>query len=385
MPIATISSFAQELYDIRHRLHAHPELGFEEEETSNLVAEKLEQWGYEVHRGLAKTGVVGVLRVGDGAKRIGLRADMDALPIEEASGKPWSSKIPGQMHACGHDGHTTILLGAAKYLAQTRRFNGTVTLIFQPAEEGRGGGDAMVRDGLFEKFPCDAIFGLHNMPGLPVGQFCFRPGPMMASMDHYRVTVTGNGGHGAMPHLAIDPVVAAASMTLAWQTIVSRNVKPGDAAVISVGSIQSGQAFNIIPMTAVMDLSVRALSPDVRKLTERRIQEIARLQAESFGCTAKVERVTGTPVTVNDEAQTKFAYETAKELFGDEHVRYGVEPLMGSEDFAYMLEANPNGCYFFVGGGEGACSVHNPGYDFNDEIIVPSVAMWGALVERYLR
>ena len=385
MPIDTVSSFAQELYDIRHRLHTYPELGLEEEETSNLVAEKLEQWGYEVHRGLAKTGVVGVLRVGDGQKRIGLRADMDALPITEASGKPWSSKKPGIMHACGHDGHTTILLGAAKYLAETRRFNGTLNLIFQPAEEGRGGGELMVQEGLFEKFPCDAIFGLHNMPGLPVGQFCFRPGPMMASMDHYRVTVTGNGGHGAMPHLATDPVVAAASMTMALQTIVSRNVKPGNAAVISVGSIQSGQAFNVIPMTATMELSVRALSPETRALTERRIRDIARLQAESFGATATVERVTGTPVTVNDETQTILAFEVAKALFGEEHVRYGVEPLMGSEDFAYMLEANPNGCYFFVGSGEDACPVHNPGYDFNDEIIVPSVAMWGALVERYLR
>ena len=385
MPTDIIASFDQELRDIRHQIHANPELGFEEQATSDLVAKKLTEWGYEVHRGMAKHGVVGVLRVGDGKKSIGLRADMDALPIMEASGKPWASHKSGLMHACGHDGHTTILLGAAKYLAQTRQFNGTLTVIFQPAEEGLGGGEVMVKDGLFEQFPCDAIFGLHNMPGYPAGQFCFRPGPMMASMDHYRITITGRGGHGAMPELAIDPVVAAASLTLALQTIVSRNVDPLQAAVISVGTIQAGHAFNIIPNSVNMDLSVRCLSPEVRKLLDTRIRDLARLQAESFGATAEVERVTGSPVTVNDEALARFAYEVARKQFGDERARYGIEPLMGSEDFSYMLEANPNGCYFFVGNGTDGCSVHNPGYDFNDDILVPAATMWGALVESYLR
>ncbi|MEN3930670.1 M20 aminoacylase family protein [Microvirga sp. W0021] len=385
MPLKTISSFEQELRDIRHQIHSNPELGFQEEGTSALVAEKLEQWGYEVHRGIAKTGVVGVLRNGDSQKSIGIRADMDALPIDEATGKPWSSKKPGVMHACGHDGHTTVLLGAAKYLAETRKFNGTVNLIFQPAEEGAGGGEVMVKEGLFDRFPCDVLFGLHNMPGYPLGHFCFKPGAFMASMDHYRVTVTGRGGHGAMPHLAIDPVVAAASITMALQSIVSRNVKAGEAAVISVGAINAGSAFNIIPNSAVMELSVRALSPDVRKLLDQRIREIVHLQAESFNAEAKIEHVGGTPVTMNAPKETEYAADVARKLFGADKVDYGVEPLMGSEDFAYMLEAKPEGCYFFVGAGEDAISVHNPGYDFNDDILVPSAAMWGALVEDYLK
>lgn len=385
MPTNLIASFDQELRDIRHHLHANPELGLEEVGTSALVAEKLTQWGFEVHHGMARTGVVGVLRNGNGTKTIGLRADMDALPILEATGKPWASKKPGTMHACGHDGHTTILLGAARYLAETRNFNGTVNLIFQPAEEGAGGGEMMVKEGLFEKFPCDVIFGLHNMPGYPLGQMCFRPGPFMASMDHFRVTVTGHGGHGAMPHLAVDPVVAAASITMALQSIVSRNVKAGDAAVISVGAINAGKAFNIIPNEAVMELSVRTLNAETRKMVTERIRNIVRLQAQSFGASASIERVTGTPVTVNNEPETVFAADVARKLFGENKVSYGVEPLMGSEDFAYMLEAKPQGCYFFVGIGEDACPVHNPGYDFNDEIIAPSVAMWGSLVESYLK
>lgn len=384
MPTSLICSFDQELREIRHHIHAHPELGFTEQGTSDLVAAKLSEWGYEVHRGLAKYGVIGVLRVGDSKKSIGLRADMDALPITEASGKPWASQYHGRMHACGHDGHTTILLGAAKYLAQTRQFNGTLTVIFQPAEEGMGGGEAMVKEGLFEQFPCDAIFGMHNMPGYSAGHFCFRPGPMMASMDHYRITITGRGGHGAMPQLAVDPVVVAASLTLGLQTIVSRNIDPVEAAVISVGTIQAGQAFNIIPDFASMDLSVRCLSPQVRQLLDQRIRDITRLQAESFGATATVEHIAGTPVTVNDETLTRLVSEVAVKQFGEARVHDGVEPLMGSEDFAYMLEANPNGCYFFVGNGEDGCSVHNPGYDFNDDVLVPAATLWGALVERYL-
>ncbi len=384
MPMKLISTYDQDLRDIRHQIHANPELGFQEVKTSALVAEKLKEWGYEVHQGIGKTGVVGVLRNGNGSKSIGLRADMDALPITETTGKPWASKNPGVMHACGHDGHTTILLGAARYFAETRNFNGTINLIFQPAEEGYGGADVMVKEGLFKKFPCDTIYGLHNMPGYPVGHFCFREGPFMASMDHYRVTITGRGGHGAMPHTTVDPVVAAASITMALQSIVARNVHAHEAAVISVGAINSGIAFNVIPETAVMELSVRALSPAVRKLLEQRIRDIVLLQAESFGAKASVERVIGMPVTVNDAQATEYVANIARDLFGRDKVHYNVQPLMGSEDFSYMLEAIPNGSYFFVGTGENDCPVHNPGYDFNDDIIVPSVAMWGKLVETYL-
>lgn len=383
-----IKEYESLLCDIRHQIHKNPELGLEEVKTSALVAEKLAEWGYEVHRGIAKTGVIGTLKVGDGKKTLGLRADMDALPIQEASGKPWASKIPNRMHACGHDGHTTILLGAAKYLAETRRFNGTVHLIFQPAEELINGGEIMVKEGLFERFPCDALFGMHNMPGYPVGQFHFRPGPFMASMDQFQIVVHGVGGHGAMPQHTVDPVVVACHITTALQSIVSRNVDPLEAAVITVGSIDAGHTANVIPDSAIMKVSVRALSRETRQLLLKRIPALAKAQAESFGATVEVIHVNGTPVLVNDQAMTDFAYSVAKAQFGEERVVYGSKPLMGSEDFAFMLEANPNGCYLFIGNGdkgEGACMVHNPGYDFNDRCLVPASAFWGALAESYLK
>ncbi|HCW1629352.1 TPA: amidohydrolase [Escherichia coli] len=383
-----IRGFEEELREIRHQIHENPELGLQEFKTSALVAEKLRQWGYEVEQGLATTGIVATLKVGDGEKSIGLRADMDALPIYENSGKPWASKHPGLMHACGHDGHTTILLGAARYFAETRRFNGTLRLIFQPAEEMINGGEIMVKEGLFDHFPCDVIFGMHNMPGLPVGKFYFQPGALMASMDQFHITVRGCGGHGAIPHKAIDPVLVAAHITTALQSIVSRNVDPLEAAVITVGSIVTGEAANVIPDSAEMKISVRSLSRDTRQLLLTRIPALAQAQAASFGATAEVTHVNGTPVLVNDEEMARFAWQVACKTFGEERAEFGIKPLMGSEDFSFMLEAQPKGGFLLFGNGdvgEGSCMVHNPGYDFNDASLVPASSYWGALVEAWLQ
>ncbi len=383
-----IRGFEEELREIRHQIHGNPELGLQEFKTSALVAEKLRQWGYEVEQGLATTGVVATLKVGDGEKSIGLRADMDALPIYENSGKPWASKHPGLMHACGHDGHTTILLGAARYFAETRRFNGTLRLIFQPAEEMINGGEIMVKEGLFDRFPCDVIFGMHNMPGLPVGKFFFQPGALMASMDQFHITVRGCGGHGAIPHKAIDPVLVAAHITTALQSIVSRNVDPLEAAVITVGSIVAGEAANVIPDSAEMKISVRSLSRDTRQLLLTRIPALAQAQAASFGATAEVTHVNGTPVLVNDEEMARFAWQVACKTFGEDRAEFGIKPLMGSEDFSFILEAQPKGGFLLFGNGdvgEGSCMVHNPGYDFNDASLVPASSYWGALVEAWLQ
>ncbi len=383
-----IRGFEEELREIRHQIHENPVLGLQEFKTSALVAEKLRQWGYEVEQGLATTGVVATLKVGDGEKSIGLRADMDALPIYENSGKPWASKHPGLMHACGHDGHTTILLGAARYFAETRRFNGTLRLIFQPAEEMINGGEIMVKEGLFDRFPCDVIFGMHNMPGLPVGKFFFQPGALMASMDQFHITVRGCGGHGAIPHKAIDPVLVAAHITTALQSIVSRNVDPLEAAVITVGSIVAGEAANVIPDSAEMKISVRSLSRDTRQLLLTRIPALAQAQAASFGATAEVTHVNGTPVLVNDEEMARFAWQVACKTFGEDRAEFGIKPLMGSEDFSFMLEAQPKGGFLLFGNGdvgEGSCMVHNPGYDFNDASLVPASSYWGALVEAWLQ
>ncbi|MCN7633711.1 M20 family metallopeptidase [Escherichia coli] len=383
-----IRGFEEELREIRHQIHENPEQGLQEFKTSALVAEKLRQWGYEVEQGLATTGVVATLKVGDGEKSIGLRADMDALPIYENSGKPWASKHPGLMHACGHDGHTTILLGAARYFAETRRFNGTLRLIFQPAEEMINGGEIMVKEGLFDRFPCDVIFGMHNMPGLPVGKFYFQPGALMASMDQFHITVRGCGGHGAIPHKAIDPVLVAAHITTALQSIVSRNVDPLEAAVITVGSIVAGEAANVIPDSAEMKISVRSLSRDTRQLLLTRIPALAQAQAASFGATAEVTHVNGTSVLVNDEEMARFAWQVACKTFGEDRAEFGIKPLMGSEDFSFMLEAQPKGAFLLFGNGdvgEGSCMVHNPGYDFNDASLVPACSYWGALVEAWLQ
>jgi hippurate hydrolase len=372
---------------LRRDIHRHPELAFEEHRTSNLVAAKLEEWGYAVHRGLGGTGVVGTLTRGQGKRRLGLRADMDALPIQEATGAEWSSLKPGVMHACGHDGHTAMLLAAAQSIALDVSFSGTLNLIFQPAEEGGGGAVRMMDDGLFEHHPCDAVFAMHNMPGTPVGHFVFRDGSAMASSDYVTIRVHGTGGHGAMPHRAADPLVAASSIVMALQTIVSRNVDPLDTAVVTVGAFHAGQANNVIPALATLELSVRSLNPEVRRLLEQRIKALVAAQAESFGVTADINWRPGYCVLVNSKAETDFARQVALDLVGSERVTLQGPALTGSEDFAFMLEKIP-GSYLLIGNGDGdsagACMVHNPGYDFNDDNIATGAAYWVALVERFL-
>ena len=374
-----------EFISLRRDIHRHPELAFEEHRTSALVADKLESWGYAVERGLGGTGVVGTLVHGHGTRRLGLRADMDALPIDEASGAEWSSQRPGLMHACGHDGHTAMLLAAARHLAEEGRFDGTLNLIFQPAEEGGGGALRMMDDGLFDKYPCDAIFAMHNMPGIAQGRLVLREGAAMASSDYATITLTGIGGHGAMPQHTADPVVAAASLVMALQTVVSRNVDPLQAAVVTIGALNAGRANNVIPATATLELSVRALDREVRTLLERRIKSLVQAQAESFGVQATVDWRRGYAVLVNTPAETAFARDVAVELLGAERVTLQGPPLTGSEDFAFMLERVP-GSYLFIGNGDGpgTCMVHHPGYDFADDNIAVGSAYWVRLAERFL-
>ena len=377
-----------EFIQIRRDIHQNPELAFNEFRTSDLVAEKLESWGYQVHRGIGGTGLVGTMTVGNGKKSIGIRADMDALPIHEQNNVGWASKIPGMMHACGHDGHTATLLAAAKIIAKNKNLSGTLNLIFQPAEEGGGGALKMMEDGLFQKHPCDAIFALHNMPGITQGHIVFRDGPTMASSDYVSINLYGVGGHGAMPHKANDPIVALSSIVMALQTIVSRNVDPQEMAVITVGAIYSGQANNVIPATATMELSVRALNPDVRKLLEERIKELVQFHAQSYQIKADIDWRPGYAVLVNSKEETDFARRVAKDAFGDTMVTEAGPALTASEDFAFMLEKVP-GSYFFIGNGDGdsrgACMVHNPEYDFNDSNIAIGARMWETLVESYLQ
>lgn len=376
----------------RHAIHQHPELGFEEQRTSALVAQCLTDWGYDVHTGLAATGVVGTLVIGNGrGPRLGLRAEMDALPIHEATGLPWQSTINGKMHACGHDGHTAIMLGAAQALAKinaagTELGNGTLHIIFQPAEEVGGGGGAqrMIEDGLFKRFPCDAIFALHNLPGTPVGQCFFRPGAFMCSSDKVTIKFHGKSGHGAMPDLALDPTVPMAATLLGLQSIVGRNLSPFDSGVISVGRVTAGTSYNIIPNEAELELSVRALHPETRETLCSRISELAKHQAQAYGCTATLDYVFGYPVLVNDDAQSRLVEQAARETFGADNVNAEALPLANSEDFAYMLQEVP-GCYLIIGNGDnghaegqrlGPCSVHNPHYDFNDECLPYGGAFW---------
>jgi hippurate hydrolase len=386
MPISErIALMHAELTAWRRDLHAHPELGFEETRTSDLVAAKLAAFGCEVHRGLGKTGVVGTLRAGAGRHSVGLRADMDALPIAEANRFPHRSQHQGKMHACGHDGHTTMLLGAARYLAETRGFDGTVHFIFQPAEEGLGGAKAMVEDGLFEKFPCDAIFGMHNRPSLPLGQFAVRAGPMMAAGAFFDIHVTGKGAHGARPETGIDPVIVAAHIAIALQTIVSRNAPPVETAVLSVTKIHGGDAYNVIPQTAGLGGTVRAFSRDLMALIETSMKRIAKGVAEAFGATAEVDfRFLFAP-TVNDAREAEFAAGVCADLVGAQNVERNPALIMASEDFSFMLEKVP-GCYINIGNGdgEGGCEVHNPGYDFNDAALPLGASFFARLVEKRL-
>jgi hippurate hydrolase len=376
-----------EFIRLRREIHSEPELAFEEHRTAALVADKLESWGYSVERGIGGTGVVGRLIRGSGPKRLGLRADMDALPITEATGAAWASRRPGVMHACGHDGHTAMLLAAARQLAESGRFSGTLQLIFQPAEEGGGGALRMIEDGLFDRYPCDAVFAMHNMPGVPQGHLMFRDGAAMASSDYATITLSGVGGHGAMPHRATDAIVAAASIVMALQTIVSRNVDPQAMAVVTVGAIHAGKANNVIPATATLELSVRALDSAVRATLERRIKALVAAQAESFEVSAQIDWRAGYAVLVNSPEQTAFAREVALALRGAEGVTCQGPALSGSEDFAFMLERVP-GSYLLIGNGDGdsagACMVHNPGYDFNDDNIAIGAAYWALLAERFL-
>jgi amidohydrolase len=387
MPIVDrIARMHAELTEWRRDLHAHPELGFEETRTSDLVAAKLAAFGCEVHRGLGKTGVVGTLRSGASARSVGLRADMDALPIEEVGACEHRSRHRGKMHACGHDGHTTMLLGAARYLAETRNFDGSVHFIFQPAEEGMGGATAMVEDGLFEKFPCDAIFGMHNRPGLPIGHFAVRAGPMMAAGAFFDIRITGKGAHGARPETGIDPVIVAAHIAIALQTIVSRNAPPVETAVLSVTKIHAGDAYNVIPQTAQLAGTVRAFSRDVMALIEASMRRIAKGVAGAFGATAEVDFRFLFPPTVNDAREADFAAGICAGLVGAQNVERNPPLIMGSEDFSLMLEKVP-GCYINIGNGvgEGGCEVHNPAYDFNDAALPLGASFFARLVEARLK
>lgn len=387
--IPGIRAIEKEMVALRHHLHAHPELAYEEVDTSNLVAERLAGWGYDVHRGLGGTGVVGTMKLGNSSRAIGLRADMDALPILEATGLPYASQYPGKMHACGHDGHTAILLAAAQHLAQTRQFDGNLHLIFQPAEEGLGGGRRMVEDGLFKLFPCDAIFALHNMPGFPMGQFGFKAGSFMASSDTVNLTITGRGGHGSAPHLSADPVVASAHIIVALQSIVSRNVDPREMAVVTVGAIHAGNAPNVIPDAVEMRLTVRSYTPQVRQQLRDRITEVVHAQAATFNCKASVDYQWRYPALINSDGPTAFARQVAVDWLGEAGLIPDLQPLTGSEDFSFMLEECP-GCYLIIGNGvgdthgTGGCMVHNPGYDFNDACLPIAASYWVKLVEKFL-
>lgn len=384
---ARVSDFedrAGELIEMRRHLHANPELSFEEHETASYVAERLERWGYEVTRNVGGLGVVGRLTQGEGGRSIAIRADMDALPIKEATGLPYASTTDGRMHACGHDGHTTMLLGAAEYLSRTRHFNGTVNLIFQPAEEaGKGSGaQAMIDDGLFERFPCDAIFGLHNHPGAPAGTFLMRSGPLMAAADTATITITGRGGHASRPHLTVDPIVVAANMVMTLQTIVSRNVNPTETAVVTVGTIHGGTASNVIPEIAEIAVSIRSFSREVRATLEQRVRDIATSIAAAHGASVSIDYERGYPVVVNSEQETAFATSVVEELVGEDKV--GVCPMIpGSEDFAYFLEHKP-GCFLRLGNGENSAILHSSRYDFNDDSLTTGAAMWAHLAERFL-
>ena len=388
-PVEHIRAYHGELTGIRQDIHAHPELGFTEQRTSDVVAARLASWGIEVHRGIAKTGLVGVIkgRKSSSGRAVGLRADMDCLPMHELGNLPYKSVNPGCMHACGHDGHTTMLLGTGRYLAETRNFDGTAYLIFQPAEEGGGGGRVMVEEGLFDRFPADEIYALHNWPSLPPGKIAVRPGPVMAATDEIQITVRGQGGHAAMPHLGVDPVVLAAHIITALQTVASRNVNPVDAVVISVTSMQTSQlgTFNVIADAVKLCGTIRTFRPETRDLAEKRLHEIVAGVAAALGGSAEIEYHRNYPATVNSVRESAFAAKVGARIFGAENVVTDADPTMGGEDFSYMLLAKP-GAYVWLGQGGGpmSCFLHNPNYDFNDDVIPMGAGYLAALVEEAL-
>jgi hippurate hydrolase len=385
MPVLNrAAEIAEEAKEWRRHLHSIPELNYDVVETSAFVAGKLRSFGLDdVVTGIGRTGVVGIIRGKEGSGNvIGLRADMDALPIEEASGKPWASKTRGKMHACGHDGHTAMLLGAARHLAETRNFTGSVAVIFQPAEEGGGGGKAMVDDGMMDRFAIRQVFGMHNMPGLDIGKFRIRPGPIMAAADRFYITVTGKGGHAAMPHRTVDTVLMASHIVTALQSVAARNANPLESVVISVSTIHGGDADNVLPETVRLSGTVRALKEEMRALAERRLGEIATGIALAMGGSASVDYVRGYPVTINHEAETALAAAVAREIAGADGVDDDTAPVMGAEDFSYMLEARP-GAFIFMGNGDTA-GLHHPAYDFADEAIAHGISYWVRIAESAL-
>ncbi len=391
--ITDIESARAEIEAIRRDIHAHPELCYEEHRTAELVASKLAEWGIPVTRGLGKTGVVGTIRAGSGERSIALRADIDALPLQEKNAFPHRSVYDGKMHACGHDGHTAMLLSAARYLAATRNFDGTVHLIFQPAEEGGGGAREMIADGLFDKFPCDAVFGMHNWPGMRAGAFGVRSGAIMASSNEFRITVHGKGSHAGLPHYGNDPLFAGVQIVSALQGIVTRNKRPIDSAVLSVTQFHGGDATNIVPDSVWLGGTVRTFALDVLDLFETRMEQVARSVAAAFDCQITFEFVRNYPPTINSAAEAGFAADVMRELVGDDNTLEDVEPSMGAEDFSFMLLEKP-GCYVFIGNGEGEhrevghglgpCVLHNPTYDFNDDILTLGASYWVRLTEKWL-
>ncbi|MFC3124785.1 M20 aminoacylase family protein [Pseudoroseomonas globiformis] len=387
MPVLNrIAAFHAEMTAWRHDLHRHPELAFEEVRTSNLVTEKLREFGVdEVITGVAGTGVVGVIRGGAQGRSIGLRADMDALPIQEETGLEHASTVPGKMHACGHDGHTTMLLGAARYLAETRNFAGTAHVIFQPAEEMGGGAEVMVNEGLFDRFAMDRVFGIHNWPALPAGQFFWRDGPLMAAVADLDITITGQGAHGAMPHQGNDPVVIAATLVTALQSIVARNVEPVEAGVVTIGRIEGGHAFNVIPETVHLRGTARWFRAEVGDMLEKKVVELATGIATAFGAQAAVRFTRMYPATLNDRAANREAIRAAATVVGSDNVLELERPTMGGEDFAFMLNAK-QGAYLFLGAGRGAADpgLHHPKYDFNDALLPVGASFFASLVEHFL-
>ena len=391
--VDSIVAQASAVAAIRRDIHAHPELCFEEVRTADVVAKKLTEWGIPIHRGLGTTGVVGIVKAGSSGRAIGLRADMDALPMQEFNTFGHASRHPGKMHACGHDGHTAMLLAAAQHLASHRDFDGTVYLIFQPAEEGGGGAREMIKEGLFEQFPMEAVFGMHNWPGAEVGKFAVSAGPVMASSNEFKITIRGKGGHAAMPHNGIDPVTIACQMVQAFQAIVSRNKKPVDAGVISVTMIHAGEATNVIPDSCELQGTVRTFSVAVLDMIEQRMQQVAKHTCAAFDAQCEFEFSRNYPPTINSAPEVEFARRVMTSIVGEQNVG-AQEPTMGAEDFAYMLQARP-GCYVFIANGDGAhremghgggpCMLHNPSYDFNDALIPLGATYWVRLAEAWLQ
>ena len=384
--IKEIKLLHDEMTEWRRDIHQHPELKFEENRTSDLVAAKLEEFGIEIHRGLAKTGVVGTIRNGDGPS-IGLRADMDALPLEEKNTFKHASSNPGKMHACGHDGHTAMLLGAAKHLAASKNFRGTVNLIFQPAEEGGGGGELMIKEGLFEMFPVDSVYGLHNWPGMPAGTFGVGSGPIMAAADMFDLTINGRGGHAALPDQCIDPIVVASQVVSALQTITSRNTHPVDSVVISVTQIHAGDAYNVIPDSVRMHGTVRTFQTETRDKIPSSMLRVAEGVCAAYGTTCELNYMSGYPATINSVPETEISAKAVVDLLGEDKIILNPTPSMGAEDFSYMLEARP-GCYVWLGigpgKGEAGCMLHSSRYDFNDDVLPTGASYWVKLVENEL-